>query len=179
MQAWRDSNGLNDPIVIQYLNFISGALHGDLGTSYYTHSSVTSEIMYCGQVVEQSPVEQLFEKPLHPYTLGLLNSIPRLENDDNEHLYMIRGQVPNPLSMNSRKADLVLMTISQEIVSTLHGENQSDSTAASCRFHIALTGETPPKRSRKKRFFRWTAARLDASYDTGTAAHFLALYNTD
>lgn len=45
MQAWRDSNGLNDPIITQYLNFISGALHGDLGTSYYTHSSVTSEIM--------------------------------------------------------------------------------------------------------------------------------------
>ncbi|MCH3968668.1 MAG: ABC transporter permease [Atopobiaceae bacterium] len=45
MQAWRDANGLNDPIVVQYLNFIGGALHGDLGTSYYTHTSVTTEIM--------------------------------------------------------------------------------------------------------------------------------------
>ena len=78
----------------------------NMGVLLITHDlGVVSEVadrvvvMYCGQVVEQSPVEQLFEKPLHPYTLGLLNSIPRLENDDNEHLYMIRGQVPNPLSM--------------------------------------------------------------------------------
>lgn len=78
----------------------------NMGVLLITHDlGVVSEVadrvvvMYCGQVVEQSPVEQLFEKPLHPYTLGLLNSIPRLENDDSEHLYMIRGQVPNPLSM--------------------------------------------------------------------------------
>ena len=77
----------------------------NMGVLLITHDlGVVSEVadrvvvMYCGQVVEQSPVGQLFEEPLHPYTLGLLNSIPRLENDD-EHLYMIRGQVPNPLSM--------------------------------------------------------------------------------
>ena len=42
--AWRDSNGLNDPIVVQYFNFLTGALHGDLGTSYYTHTAVSDEI---------------------------------------------------------------------------------------------------------------------------------------
>lgn len=45
MDAWRDSNGLNDPIWKQYLDFVAGALHGDLGTSYYTHTAVTTEIM--------------------------------------------------------------------------------------------------------------------------------------
>ena len=54
--------------------------------------------MYCGQVGEEARADELFEDPLHPYTLGLLNSIPRLE-DDVERLYMIRGQVPNPLEM--------------------------------------------------------------------------------
>ena len=45
MKAWRDSNGLSDPIPVQYLNFLGGALTGNLGTSYYTHTAVTQEIM--------------------------------------------------------------------------------------------------------------------------------------
>ena len=56
-------------------------------------------VMYCGQVVEQAEVTELFEKPLHPYTLGLLASIPRIEDDDNERLTTIRGTVPNPLHL--------------------------------------------------------------------------------
>lgn len=58
-------------------------------------------VMYCGQVVEEAPMEQLFEEPFHPYTLGLLKSIPRLEDDDAKRLYMIEGSVPNPLEMPS------------------------------------------------------------------------------
>ena len=45
MKAWRDSNGLSDPILVQYLNFLGGALTGNLGTRYYTHTEVTQEIM--------------------------------------------------------------------------------------------------------------------------------------
>ena len=45
MEAWRQENGLNDPIVIQYFNFLTGALTGDLGESYYTHASVTQELL--------------------------------------------------------------------------------------------------------------------------------------
>ncbi len=56
-------------------------------------------VMYCGQVVEEASKFELFERPLHPYTLGLLNSIPRLEDESSERLYMIRGSVPNPLEM--------------------------------------------------------------------------------
>lgn len=56
-------------------------------------------VMYCGQVVEESDKFELFEYPLHPYTQGLLDSIPRLEDDSDDRLYMIRGSVPNPLDM--------------------------------------------------------------------------------
>ncbi|MBM6683226.1 MULTISPECIES: ABC transporter ATP-binding protein [Collinsella] len=56
-------------------------------------------VMYCGQVVEEGEKFELFEHPLHPYTLGLLKSIPRLEDEESERLYMIRGSVPNPLEM--------------------------------------------------------------------------------
>ncbi|MBM7856066.1 peptide/nickel transport system ATP-binding protein/oligopeptide transport system ATP-binding protein [Desulfohalotomaculum tongense] len=51
-------------------------------------------VMYCGKVVEEAPVEELFEKPLHPYTKGLLASIPRVE-EEMEKLYQIEGTVPN------------------------------------------------------------------------------------
>jgi peptide/nickel transport system ATP-binding protein len=56
-------------------------------------------VMYCGQVVEASEVRVLFEQPLHPYTLGLLKSVPGLDDDDQERLYMIKGMVPNPLDL--------------------------------------------------------------------------------
>lgn len=71
----------------------------DLGVVSETADRVV--VMYAGQVVEEADVRTLFDAPMHPYTLGLLNSIPRLEDDDNERLYMIRGMVPNPLEMPS------------------------------------------------------------------------------
>ena len=52
-------------------------------------------VMYAGRIVEQAPVEALFEKPQHPYTVGLLGSIPRLDAQ-RERLASIEGQVPPP-----------------------------------------------------------------------------------
>ena len=69
----------------------------DLGVVSETADRVV--VMYCGQVVEEAEVRALFDHPMHPYTLGLLKSIPRLEDDDSKRLYMIKGMVPNPLEM--------------------------------------------------------------------------------
>ncbi|RFB18239.1 ABC transporter ATP-binding protein [Bacillus sp. HNG] len=55
-------------------------------------------VMYGGQVVEQSPVDELFDEPLHPYTVGLMNSIPAIEGDI-ERLQSIEGNVPSPENM--------------------------------------------------------------------------------
>jgi peptide/nickel transport system permease protein len=44
MQAWRDRNGLDGPIVGQYLTYVKDAVHGDLGVSYYTNTPVSKEI---------------------------------------------------------------------------------------------------------------------------------------
>lgn len=55
-------------------------------------------VMYCGRIVEDAKVEDIFKNPKHPYTIGLLNSIPKLE-EDKDKLYMIKGAVPNPLNM--------------------------------------------------------------------------------
>lgn len=50
-------------------------------------------VMYAGKVVEEGTAEQLYERPAHPYTEGLMKSIPNLE-EKAERLYSIRGQVP-------------------------------------------------------------------------------------
>lgn len=52
-------------------------------------------VMYAGEVVEEAPVDALFEHPSHPYTEGLLAAIPRM-GEDNERLQTIRGTVPPP-----------------------------------------------------------------------------------
>jgi oligopeptide transport system ATP-binding protein len=51
-------------------------------------------VMYAGQIVEQADVFELYEKPCHPYTLGLLNSIPRMDLKGQE-LNTIKGLPPN------------------------------------------------------------------------------------
>jgi peptide/nickel transport system ATP-binding protein len=51
-------------------------------------------VMYAGEIVERAPVDVLFAKPQHPYTIGLLGSIPRLDRDAQE-LAAIDGMVPN------------------------------------------------------------------------------------
>ena len=56
-------------------------------------------VMYCGKIMEEADVRTLFERPLHPYTVGLLKSIPQIDDDSDERLYMIKGMVPNPLNM--------------------------------------------------------------------------------
>jgi peptide/nickel transport system ATP-binding protein len=51
-------------------------------------------VMYAGNVVEVAPVQDLYKRPLHPYTQGLLNSIPRMDEPD-KRLESIPGSVPN------------------------------------------------------------------------------------
>lgn len=51
-------------------------------------------VMYLGQIVEEGEVSRLFEHPLHPYTVGLMNSIPHLNGNRRERLFMIPGTVP-------------------------------------------------------------------------------------
>ena len=57
-------------------------------------------VMYTGRIVEHADVFELFDHPLHPYTLGLMKSIPKVSNQTKDkELFCIEGMVPNLLYM--------------------------------------------------------------------------------
>jgi peptide/nickel transport system ATP-binding protein/oligopeptide transport system ATP-binding protein len=57
-------------------------------------------VMYAGRIVECAPTVEIFDNAQHPYTLGLLGSIPRIE-ENRDRLIAIEGAVPSPLSLPS------------------------------------------------------------------------------
>jgi peptide/nickel transport system ATP-binding protein len=81
----------------------------NLGVLLITHDlGVVAEVadrvavMYTGKIVEESPVEELFARPKHPYTEGLLRSVPKLAADEvgrAERLETIEGIVPSPTAL--------------------------------------------------------------------------------
>lgn len=64
----------------------------DMGVVAKTADDVL--VMYAGKSVEYGTAEEIFDHPLHPYTEGLLRSIPKLNSGQQEHLYTINGTVP-------------------------------------------------------------------------------------
>ncbi|GIO23445.1 ABC transporter ATP-binding protein [Oceanobacillus sp. J11TS1] len=74
----------------------------NMGVMFITHDlGVVAEIctrvvvMYLGQIVEEANVKDLFQRPLHPYTRGLIQSIPHIDGERKKELYVIKGKVPS------------------------------------------------------------------------------------
>ena len=59
----------------------------------------TVAVMYAGKVVEKANVHDIFKRPRHPYTQGLLRAVPRLQQAPKQPLPTIPGMVPNPLNL--------------------------------------------------------------------------------
>ncbi|MGI6627230.1 MAG: ABC transporter ATP-binding protein [Bacillota bacterium] len=102
------TTALDVTIQAQILDLM-GRLQQDMGTAILliTHDmGVVAEmaerviVMYAGQFVEEGDVESIFDHPLHPYTSGLLSSIPRVDVD-SERLHVIPGAVPSPFEFPS------------------------------------------------------------------------------
>ena len=100
------TTALDVTIQAQILDLMN-QLKKEMGTSilFITHDlGVVAEtcddvaVMYCGRVVEKGDVRSVFAKPSHPYTQGLLDSIPKL-GDTGKELKSISGNVPNPRYM--------------------------------------------------------------------------------
>ena len=68
----------------------------DLGVVAETCDRVA--VMYAGRIVEQGPVKKIFRNPQHPYTIGLLNSIPKIDGE-RQRLQPIEGNVPSLRNM--------------------------------------------------------------------------------
>ena len=64
----------------------------DLGVIAETCNDVV--VMYAGRVAESGPVQNIFNRPAHPYTRGLLDSIPKLDAPRKSRLKVIEGMVP-------------------------------------------------------------------------------------
>ncbi|MDR7079402.1 peptide/nickel transport system ATP-binding protein [Neobacillus niacini] len=101
------TTALDVTIQAQILNLMK-ELQKDTGTAIMliTHDlGVVAEmadrvvVMYAGQVVEESDVFTLFEKPLHPYTQGLMKSVPNILVEADENLVSIPGTVPSLRNM--------------------------------------------------------------------------------
>ena len=58
-------------------------------------------VMYAGRIVESASAEELYARPSHPYTIGLLRSVPRLDRPLTEKLRPIEGQPPDPSQLPS------------------------------------------------------------------------------
>lgn len=56
-------------------------------------------VMYAGKIVEKGTVYEIFDNPLHPYTMGIQKAKPTFESDIGADLYSIPGNVPNPINM--------------------------------------------------------------------------------
>jgi oligopeptide transport system ATP-binding protein len=55
--------------------------------------------MYAGRVVEQGTVDEIFGDPKHPYTVGLIRAVPRLDQPHQNRLYSIPGQPPHVVNL--------------------------------------------------------------------------------
>jgi oligopeptide/dipeptide ABC transporter ATP-binding protein len=91
----------------QILELMKG-LQRELGMSimYITHNlgviaemAIDVVVMYLGKIVERADVVTLFHDPLHPYTIALLGSIPRVGRKVRQRLASIKGVVPDPYSL--------------------------------------------------------------------------------
>lgn len=56
-------------------------------------------VMYAGRIIEKGTVYEIFDNPIHPYTIGLQKSKPRVDGNAKEELFSIPGNVPNPVNM--------------------------------------------------------------------------------
>ncbi len=56
-------------------------------------------VMYAGKIVEEALVDDLFHDPQHPYTKGLIKSVPRLDKSQKDRLFSIEGQPPNVIDL--------------------------------------------------------------------------------
>jgi oligopeptide/dipeptide ABC transporter ATP-binding protein len=100
------TSALDVSVQAQILNLLKD-LQEDLGLSYLfiTHDLSVVEyfsdyiyIMYLGEIVEEGPVEAIYDRPLHPYTDALMKAVPRIDEKTGVKKIKLKGDVPSPIN---------------------------------------------------------------------------------
>jgi oligopeptide/dipeptide ABC transporter ATP-binding protein len=98
-------SALDVSIQAQVINLLN-QLQAQLGLSYLfiahdlhvvSYISDTIAVMYLGQIMEYAPAEELYDKPVHPYTLALFSAVPSADPDDRSEHEALAGDVPSPI----------------------------------------------------------------------------------
>jgi len=99
-------SALDVSIQAQILNLLK-KLQRELGLTYIfithdlsvvNHFSDDIAVMYLGQIIEKAPTEELFARPLHPYTQALLSAIPIPDVDIKEERILLKGEISSPIN---------------------------------------------------------------------------------
>jgi oligopeptide/dipeptide ABC transporter ATP-binding protein len=110
----------------------------DLGVIAETTSRVI--VMYAGEIVEEAAVDELFARPHHPYTEGLMHSMPHIGHDQ-ERLNVIPGTVPAPTEWPSGCRFRERCPYSWELCESEHPPLYHVGTSHTSRCHLAIEPE--------------------------------------
>lgn len=95
--AWRQVNGLNDPIYLQYWHYLKGALTGDLGTSYYTKLPVLKEIFTRFPATIELAVVAIILASIFGILIGVISAVKKNSIFDNAGMFLALIGVSMPI----------------------------------------------------------------------------------
>jgi oligopeptide/dipeptide ABC transporter ATP-binding protein len=121
-------------------------------------------VMYASRVVEYAPVEQVFDNPLHPYTQGLLKSVPRL-GQHSERLVSIPGAVPNPARFPSGCKFHTRCPLTREVAARAPESERVEVATIDERFQVLRTCATDEPALREVGRGHWAACHLIEGFE--------------
>ncbi len=124
-------------------------------------------VMYTGELVEQAPVNTIFATPLHPYTLALMECVPRLgESKDLSYLPPIRGRVPSPMNIPPGCVFEPRCDYARDICRVKHPQLRQIAEDHAIRCHLAERIASNGAKKLKKRTPAEQTITLETTYDT-------------
>lgn len=97
VEAWRQANGLNDSIFMQYFHFITGAVTGDFGTSYYTKTPVIKEIFSRFPATIELAVVAIILASVFGVLIGVISAVKKNSIFDNAGMFLALIGVSMPI----------------------------------------------------------------------------------